>query len=310
MTGASTMGAVVDKVTEITVRVPATSANLGPGYDCFGLALGRFDEITVRPAETDRITVVGVGAGRVPTDDRHLVLRSIRRAFEAAGQPPVGVDLQCRNRIPHGGGQGSSASAIVSGLLAGRALLPDPAALTDDDILQLATAVEGHPDNVAPALFGGFTLAWMAADGTARAVRRQVHAGVSALVFTAAAASSTEHTRSILPSTIPHADAAANSAAAALLVHALTDEPSYLMEATRDWLHQRYRAAAMAPSAQLVADLREAGIAAVISGAGPSVLALLEPGQQDRDLSGFDRTGFIADALPIEQTGATVTIRR
>lgn len=292
----------------VTVRVPATSANLGPGYDCFGLALGRYDEITACRAAANRIEVAGVGAGEVPTDERHLVLRSMHRAFQAVGVPIPSVELHCRNTIPHGGGQGSSASAIVSGLLAGRALLPDPGVLTDDDIMQLATAVEGHPDNVAPALLGGFTLAWMDANGTAKAIRRQVHPQVSAVVFTAAAASSTEQARNMLPATVPHADAAANTAAAALLVHALTEDPAYLLEATRDWLHQRYRASAMAPSAGLVADLRKAGIAAVISGAGPSVLALLGPGQRDLELTEFERPGFTAAALPIDQAGARVSL--
>ena len=200
------------------VRVPATSANLGPGYDSFGLALGRYDRSAATLAEGVRVSVTGVGAGQVPCDGRHLVVRSVRRAFDAAGVPFPGVDLTCENTIPHGGGQGSSAAAIVAGLLLGRALLPDPAALSDDEVLALGTELEGHPDNVAPALFGGFTLAWTSGSGRPRAVRRDVHPDVHAVIFSADQASSTEYTRSLLPPTVPHADAAANAAAAALLV--------------------------------------------------------------------------------------------
>ncbi len=309
-----------------TVRVPATAANLGPGYDCFGLALGRFDQVTAAfndggfvPSEPDghgeragrglRITVEGVGAADVPRDSTHLVVRSAARSWAAVGLRLPDISLHCRNSIPHGGGQGSSAAAIVAGLLVGRALLGDrhPAAaasLTDAELLRLGTEMEGHPDNVAPALLGGFTLAWVPAGGGAAAVRRSVHPDINAVMFTAAAASATCHARALLPAVVPHAEAAANSAAAALLVHAMTVDPDYLFEATRDHLHQKYRASSMPGSARLMQDLRSAGIPAVISGAGPSVL-VLTVAQIDREA--WQRTGFEVQVMPISDRGAELS---
>ncbi|MTD13637.1 homoserine kinase [Nakamurella sp. YIM 132087] len=289
----------------VTVRVPATSANLGPGYDSFGLALTRYDEVSAVPAEGISVEVQGVGAGEVPTDESHLVVRAALRAFAAAGAVLPGFALTCRNTIPHGGGQGSSAAAVVAGLLLGRAMLPDPTVLTDRDVLELGTEMEGHPDNVAPALFGGFTMAWTAAtDGRPSTVRKQVHPDVRAHLFSADRAASTHYARSLLPPTVPHADAAANTAAAALLVHALTAEPALLLEATEDRLHQQYRAPAMPETAALVAALRDAGIAAVVSGAGPSVLALT-----DLDISPepFARNGFEIVPVQVDTIGAVVT---
>jgi homoserine kinase len=292
----------------VTVRVPATSANLGPGYDCFGLALQRYDMASAAFTSEDyglRVDVEGVGAGEVPTDDSHLVVRAMARAWQAADLELPPVWLRCRNAIPHGGGQGSSAAAIVAGLLLGRGLLTGgEAELTEERLLQLATEIEGHPDNVAPALLGGFTLAWMGPDGTASAVRRDVHPDVRAVLFTASQASSTLHSRTLLPQHVSHQDAAANVAAAALMVHAVTTDPSYLFQATVDRLHQPYRAASMPESAALIADLRSAGIAAVVSGAGPSVLALTT---FDLELEAWQRKGFSLEQVPICPTGAVVS---
>lgn len=287
------------------VRVPATAANLGPGYDCFGLALQRYDEVSAAIHPAVRVDVEGVGAGEVPTDASHLVIRAMARAWRAAGLELPPVWLRCRNAIPHGGGQGSSAAAIVAGLLLGRGLLPvDAPVLTRSDVLQLGTEMEGHPDNVAPALLGGFTLAWCGDGGTARAVRREVHADIRAVMFTAAESSSTHHSRSLLPGSVPHADAAANVAAAALLVHAMTTDPGYLLEATRDRLHQPYRAASMPATTRLLAELRSAGVAAVVSGAGPSVLALTTS-DLPPDIGRY--AGFEVEELAVCPSGATVT---
>ncbi|HEY5880287.1 MAG TPA: homoserine kinase [Nakamurella sp.] len=287
-----------------TVEVPATSANLGPGFDSFGLALARYDEVSA--CRTDgplEVWVSGFGAGAVPLDHRHLVVRAMAEAFHAAGGELPGVRLTCVNRIPHGGGLGSSASAIVAGLLLGRELAAADGGprLTDETVLALGTAMEGHPDNVAPALFGGFTLAFTDDAGQPVAVRRDVHPDIRVVVFAADESSSTHQTRGLLPATVPHADASANAAAAGLLVHALTCDPTFLFAATRDRLHQHYRAAAMPESARLLADLRAAGVPAVVSGAGPSVIALIAG---EFDVSRWRRPGFDSDFVPVCKAGA------
>jgi homoserine kinase len=290
----------------VSVRVPATSANLGPGFDSFGLALARFDEVTA--CRLDRgllVEVTGVGAGEVPLTHEHLVVRAVARAFAAAELPLPGLHLRCMNCIPHGGGLGSSAAATVAGLLVGRELIADAGggSLSDDVLLSLGAEMEGHPDNVAPALIGGFTLAYTDGAGRPVAARCQVHPDVRVVVFSAEQASSTHHARGLLPATVPHADASANAAAAGLLVHALTTDPSYLLPATRDRLHQDYRASAMPDSARLVAELRAARVAAVISGAGPSVIALVTA---PLDVSRWSRPGFQMAELDVCTDGAKI----
>lgn len=286
-------------VDRVRIRVPATSANLGPGYDCFGLALARHDEVIAqRTAGGLRLAVAGVGADTVPRTIEHLVLRSAAAGFAVMDEPLPGLDVKCTNTIPHGGGLGSSAAAIVAGLLLARGLTADGAnRLSDSALLDLASRLEGHPDNVAATLLGGFTLAWLGDDGRARAVRRDVHPAVRVVVFTARQSSATEHARAALPATVPYADAAANVARAALLVHALTTDPALLFDATQDRLHQSYRGPGHPVSAVLLDDLRAAGIAAVISGAGPSVLALTtEPLDPDR----WARDGFAMAEVAVE----------
>jgi homoserine kinase len=290
----------------VTVRVPATSANLGPGFDSFGLALARYDEVSASRIEHGLIVqVTGVGADEVPLTAEHLVVRAIGTAFAAAGEQLPGLHLRCVNCIPHGGGLGSSAAATIAGLLLGRELIVAGGGrrLRDDEVLALGTAMEGHPDNVAPALYGGFTLAYTDEQGRPVAVRREVHPDVRVVVFSAHQASSTHHTRGLLPPSVPHADAAANAAAAGLLVHALTADPAFLLPATRDLLHQDYRAPAMPASARLVADLRAAGLAAVISGAGPSVIALVTG---EIDLTRWARPGFEAAEVDVCTLGAQI----
>jgi len=275
--------------TAVRVDVPATSANLGPGFDAFGLALELRDEVhaEVLPAGL-RVEVQGEGAGHVPLDERHLVVRVLREELAAAGYAAAGLHLLCRNVIPHGRGLGSSASAIVAGLAAARALLAAAGAVVEPDaavrsrVLTEATRHEGHPDNAAPAVVGGFTIAWTRGDDPAhpagvRAVRLDVHPAVRAVVCVPAEELATSRARALLPATVPHADAALTAGRAGLLVHALTSDPGLLLDATVEKLHQAQRAPAMPRTARLLARLRAAGLAAVVSGAGPSALVLTTP---------------------------------
>ncbi|WP_413316501.1 homoserine kinase [Agrococcus sp. 1P02AA] len=274
MTGAVT----VPLGRRVRVRVPATSANLGPGFDTLGLALNVHDELEVEAvAEGVRVTVSGVGeAGdelSVPTDETNLVARSILHVFDRVGVEAPGLLLEARNSIPHGRGMGSSGAAIVSGVLAAKGLLEGIVPVGDDDVLRFATELEGHPDNVAPAIFGGLTIAWVDETGP-RQKQLAVHRGVSLLVAVPEATMSTKLARSLQPEAVPHADAVFNVSRSALLVAALTQSPELLLDATEDRLHQSYRASAMPQTSALVGALRAAGHAAVVSGAGPSVLVL------------------------------------
>ncbi len=287
----------------VHVRVPATSANIGPGYDSFGIAMARYDDVWAELTDGPvRVSVSGVCAAEVPRDETHLVARAAARVFAELGEKSHGINLTCENRIPHGGGQGSSAAATVAGMMLARELVPAGAQLTRRDILRMATEMEGHPDNVAPAIFGGLAVSWLRPDGSVDCIRHEVHPKIRLVVFTAAAPSSTKLTRKMLPAMISHSDAAANSAATAVLLHAMTDDPAYLMDGTVDRLHQTYRASAMPESMQLVDELRAAGIPAVISGAGASVLVILD---RPLDLHGWQAEGFAVAEVAVDQTGAT-----
>lgn len=266
----------------VTVRVPATSANLGPGFDTLGLALALYDELTVTATAAPgvHVEVEGVGAGEVPTDESNLVVRSIKHTFDHYGLTMPGLALHAHNVIPHGRGLGSSGAAIVSGIMAAKGLLEGVVDIDSDALLTLATELEGHPDNVAPALFGGLTIAWTTADGP-RAKKLIVHRGVSPVVCVPAATMSTALARSLQPASVPHEDAVFNVSRSALLIAALIQSPELLLEATEDRLHQGYRASAMPETNALIQVLREHGLAAVVSGAGPSVLVLAsDPSQR------------------------------
>jgi homoserine kinase len=258
-----------------TVRVPATSANLGPGFDSLGLALGVHDTVRLELAPSGlEVEVRGVGAGAVPTTEDHLIARAVRAALDHLGLPQPGLRLTCHNAIPHGRGLGSSAAAVVAGLVAARGVLAEPEWLDYETVLSLATAFEGHPDNAAAALLGGCTISWYADNGVPMAERVDVHADIDPVVCVPSVELATSIARAMLPPTVPHADAAFNAGRAALLVQALARRPGLLMEATHDRLHQTQRAPAMPESAHLVQRIREFGGAAVVSGAGPSVLVL------------------------------------
>jgi homoserine kinase len=260
------------------VRVPATSANLGPGFDAFGAALTLYDDVVGQVSDDPgvRVDVHGEGADAVPRDHRHLVAKAALRGFDALGGRPRGLDLVCANRIPHGRGLGSSAAAIVSGLLLARALVVGgEERLPDQALRELAVTLEGHPDNVVACLLGGITVAWT--DGTATQVLRvEADPRIVPVVCVPSTAVATKKARGLLPDTVPHADAAANAARAALLLPALTGRPDLLLAATDDRIHQGYRRSAWPRTADLVAKLRAAGIPAAVSGAGPTVLALAD----------------------------------
>lgn len=266
----------------VRVRVPATSANLGPGFDTLGLALSVYDEleVTALPDGQLEIFVEGEGVEDVPRDASHLVVRAMAYAFEACGRRMPGLRLNARNVIPHGRGMGSSGAAVVAGLLAAKGLLAGDVELGPDTLLRLATELEGHPDNVAPALFGGLTIAWVDENGPQHK-KLIVHRGVAPLVFVPEFTMSTSLARSLQPTSVPREDAVFNVSRSALLIAALTQSPELLLAATADRLHQNYRAQAMPETDRLVQALRAEGFAAVVSGAGPSVLVLADgPGRR------------------------------
>lgn len=291
----------------VRVRVPATSANLGPGFDALGLALSRHDELTARVTDGGlRIEVRGAGSELVPRDESHLVVRAMRRTFEVLGGEPAGLALECDNRIPHSRGLGSSAAAIVAGVLLARGLVVGGAdQLPEGDVLALASELEGHPDNVAPCLLGGLTIAWL--HGTARAVRRDLDPAVVPVVLIPPFTASTELARGLLPETVSHRDAAFTAGRAALLVAALTGTPQALFDATEDRLHQSYRSPAMPESAALVQRLRAAGHAAVVSGAGPTVLVLARGDVEAESVLAAVPAGWVGEALPVDPTGARIS---
>jgi homoserine kinase len=273
------LGRKVAQIPPVQVRVPATSANLGPGFDAFGLALSLHDLVRAEVLTAGLlIKVRGVGEETAGRGDEHLVVRAMRAAFDVVGEQPPGLGLTCDNAIPHGFGLGSSAAAIIAGLLAARALAGEAGLdrLPDAEILRLATELEGHADNVAACLLGGLTIAW-AAGGSVRSMSLAPLPVIKPVLCVPLMPLSTEVARQVLPSTVPHADAARNAARAALLVAALRGEPARLLDATEDFLHQPYRAGSMPATAQLIGALRAAEVPAVLSGAGPAVLALLAP---------------------------------
>jgi homoserine kinase len=266
----------------VLVKVPATTANLGPGFDTLGLALSLYDElrVTVREQPGATVEVHGVGEGEVPTDESNLVVTAIAHTFAAYGIPMPGLNLVARNAIPHGRGLGSSGAAIVSGIMAAKGLLTGVVEMDSSALLTLATDLEGHPDNVAPALFGGLTIAWVTPEGPQHK-KLIVHRGVSPLVFVPETAMSTALARSLQPQSVPHEDAVFNVSRSALLIAALIQSPELLLSATEDKLHQSYRASAMPDTDRLISLLREHGFAAVVSGAGPSILVLCsDPAQR------------------------------
>lgn len=291
----------------VRVSVPATSANLGPGFDSLGLALDLRDRLEAEILPEGLVVEVdGAGADEVPLDETHLVVRAMRAAFAEMDAAPSGLRLSCTNVIPHARGLGSSSAAIVGGLGLARALVEDGARRLDDDALfGLAARMEGHPDNVAPALFGGFVISGHDDDGEFYAVPSAVDPRISTVALVPPEAVSTEVARGLLPEQVPHADAAADAGRTALLVAALAGQPEQLWRATKDYLHQDYRRAAMPDSLALVDALRAEGVAAIVSGAGPTVLAFTAgAGSVSTDsLMARCPTGWTAMHLAIDTRG-------
>jgi homoserine kinase len=323
---------VVELVTgPVRVRVPASSANLGPGFDALGLALTIHDEVTAEVTDEVggvEITVTGEGADSVPRDASHLVHRSLVRGLTqmgllADGSAVPGLRLHCDNVIPHGRGLGSSSAAIVAGLALARALVPGGAERLDDDALfAVAADIEGHPDNVAAAVYGGFTIAWTEPAGF-RAVRLDVTARVVPVVLVPVEPVETKVARGLLPATVPFGDAAHNAGRSALLVAALTggeagaltgggagrgaegvahDLAACLVAATEDRLHEAYRAPAMPATAAVVSELRSNGHPAVVSGAGPTVLALV-PAEEAAAVAAYAPQRWRALVLGVDNRG-------
>ncbi|KFF59918.1 serine kinase [Cryobacterium sp. MLB-32] len=296
----------------VAVQVPATTANLGPGFDTLGLALAKYDHLEVRVRDEPGVTVEvrGVGEGDVPTDESNLVVKAIAHTFAAYDVPMPGLNIVANNVIPHGRGLGSSGAAIVSGILAAQGLLEGIVEINAEALLALATEMEGHPDNVAPALFGGLTIAWMTPEGP-KHKKLMVHRGVKPLVFVPEHVMSTALARSLQPESVPHEDAVFNLSRSALLIAALIQSPELLLTATEDKLHQSYRAAAMPETNRLITLLREKGFAAVVSGAGPSILVLAsDPGQRlvaAELVAEASDTPWRALMLAVDFQGATVT---
>ena len=301
------------KAQAMQVQVPASSANLGPGFDSLGLALAMHDRYIAQVLDEAiiDIDVTGEGDDDIPRNEKNLVIKAMYKGFEFLGGKPRGVALRALNVIPHTRGLGSSASAIVGGLSLARALvLGGNERMSNDDLLNLATEMEGHPDNVAAAIYGGVTIAWQEnqhGHNVALSVQLVVDPRISAVVFIPSTSVSTAKARKMLPELITHSDAVRNSAHAALLVHALQGRPDLLFTATQDFLHQSYRSEAMPNSFDLLMKLRNAGVAAFISGAGPSVLVLHTGGDIEvEELTRAAGDSFTTMALGVSRVGATI----
>jgi homoserine kinase len=265
--------------------VSASSANLGPGFDSIGLALSLYDEIIVETTDSGlTVLVEGEGAGQLPVDPEHLVVRALQCGLRAAGLRAPGLLVRCRNAIPHSRGLGSSAAAVVGGLAAANGLVAqtDSKPLSDAQLIQLSSEFEGHPDNAAAAVLGGAVVSWVDRGGDRpqyAAVPLRLHPDIRLYSAIPEERSLTAETRVLLPAQVSHEDARFNVSRTALLVVALTERPDLLMAATEDVLHQPQRAPAMPASAEYLRLLRRHNISATLSGAGPSLIAVTTASQ-------------------------------
>ncbi len=295
-------------MTILKVTVPATSANLGPGFDSLGMALAFYDEYELETTAAGlEISIDGEGSQSAAKDENNLIYKSIKLVFDSVGEKVPGIRLRCKNSIPHGRGMGSSGAAVAGGVMLAAGLLANQN-FKEQQLLEFATRMEGHPDNVAPALFGGLTIAWVDETGPHHK-KLTVHRGISPLVLVAPNEMSTKLARSLQPESVPHTDAVFNVSRSALLVAALTQSPELMMSATEDRLHQNYRASAMPETSKLISKLRENGHPAVVSGAGPSVLVLDGDPQNRLEAMDFVKRHFSdwrALALAVDFKGASL----
>ena len=282
-----------------TAVVAASSANLGPGFDSMGLALSVYDEVIVETTDSGLVVEVdGEGSGHVPLDGSHLVVRAIERGLRETKLAAPGLIVRCRNDVPHSRGLGSSAAAVVGGLAAVNGLATQGGSnpMSPEAMIQVSSEFEGHPDNAAAAVHGGAVVSWTEADADIPrygAVPIRLHRDINVFTAVPQVRSSTAETRVLLPQRVSHTDARFNLSRVALLVVALTERPELLLAATEDVLHQPQRAAAMPGSAEYLAMLRRCGVAAVLSGAGPAVLALsTEPDLPEAALEHGRDSGF------------------
>jgi homoserine kinase len=301
------------KAQPIQVQVPATSANLGPGFDCLGLALTMNDRYMAQVMDEPGVDVdvTGEGADVVPTNEKNLVIKAMYKGFDFLGGRPRGIALRQLNVIPHGRGLGSSAAAIVGGLALARALvLGGNERMSNEDMLNIANEMEGHPDNVAAAIYGSANIAWQESQRghlVAQSLNIQVDPRIGVLAFVPSHELSTSKARKMLPESIPHVDAVRNSINTAVLVQALQNRPDLLLSATEDYLHQSYRAEAMPQSFALMTKFRKAGVAAFISGAGPTVLVLHTGGDAEAaELAHAAGEKFQMISLGVSRTGVAV----
>ena len=261
------------------VTVPGSTANLGPGFDTLGLAVGIYDTVEVEVTDSGlEVEIFGEGANELPRDSSHLVVKAINSALHAADAHAPGLKVTCTNNIPQSRGLGSSASAAVAGVIAGNTLAGSP--LSTDDVIQLSSAFEGHPDNAAASVVGGAVVSWtdIPVDGVSqpeyRAVPLKVHPDIKATALVPNFHASTNAVRKVLPSHVTHTDARFNVSRTAVMTVAIQTHPEFLWEGTRDRLHQPYRADVLPVTAEWVNRLRNRGYAAFLSGAGPTAMVL------------------------------------
>ncbi|WNI12016.1 homoserine kinase [Corynebacterium sp. Z-1] len=280
-----------------TVTVPGSSANLGPGFDTLGIALGIYDTVEVETIAFGlEIEIFGEGADDLPRDSSHLVVKAINSGFEAAGVEAPGLRVVCHNEIPQSRGLGSSASAAVAGVVAANALAGDP--LDSAAVVQLSSAFEGHPDNAAASVLGGAVVSWTdvpvdgVTDTTYRAVGVGVHPSIRATAFVPDFHASTDAVRQVLPSHVTHTDARFNVSRTAVMTVAIQHHPELLWEGTRDRLHQPYRADVLPVTAEWVNHLRNRGFAAYLSGAGPTAMVLSTEPIPEKILDGAREAGL------------------